>query len=198
MNEDKKPQSGEWWQNIAGKGPIHRIYVIGENSRGELLFEDVDGNIEKVSDQWWHNWHHVPDCTGWDWEPEKFPQWYVSGRLGWENVAYVVRDTPTTYFCVDENGDATGDESYAWRQGVVERGAWKQVTREEAEARVTKPAPPKNRTVILKEWLYWDDAEPERVFVHWCSTSPANETETYARWDHAHETGNTRTIEVPL
>lgn len=60
------------------------------------------------------------------------------------------------------------------------------------------PVSPKTRTVVLKEWLCWEDAEPETVTLHWCSTSPADETDQFSAWDNAVETGNTRTVEIPV
>jgi hypothetical protein len=61
------------------------------------------------------------------------------------------------------------------------------------------PMPPKTRTVVLKEWICWQNDEPETVLTAWGSTSPAITSEAYeAAFDNAIETGETRTVEIPV
>jgi hypothetical protein len=61
--ELKKPQPGEWWE-IKGT----RVFVIGyRNNNTTLMFEHECGTIE--SDRNFGGWKHLPDCTGWLWEP---------------------------------------------------------------------------------------------------------------------------------
>ena len=58
------------------------------------------------------------------------------------------------------------------------------------------PVPPKNRTVVLKEWLCWDDCGP--VVLLWQDVDPTTDGIAYNEFDHAHATGNTRTVEIPV
>lgn len=58
--------------------------------------------------------------------------------------------------------------------------------------------PPKTRTVVLKEWLCWDDSHPEHVCLEWCVCSPASDDHQFESYYHAVETGNTRTVEIPV
>lgn len=60
------------------------------------------------------------------------------------------------------------------------------------------PKKPKTRTVVLKEWLCWQDDEPEAVALEWFSLDPSENHGDLVEWDHAHATGNTRTVEIPV
>jgi len=130
-------------------------------------------------------------------EPE-FPKYYVSGGVPWVYTAYVKRNSNNSFDCIEkEDGRISSIQGWSsWNDDRVSAGDWKRVTQAEAEARVTPK--PKTRTVVLKEWLCWEDAEPETVTMHWCSTSPADETDQFSAWDNAVETGNTRTVEIPV
>jgi hypothetical protein len=59
------------------------------------------------------------------------------------------------------------------------------------------PLPPKTRTVVLKEWICWDDCAPGVYTFDWCSVDPTLEHGKYTEFDHAIATGNERTVEVP-
>lgn len=132
---DKKPLAGEWWEKEGV-----RLLVVGTKQIGITVGEHECGSIDLFHHQ--HDWQHLPDCTGWDWQPETFPQWYVCGNsIGWGFTAYVVRDTATTYFCVEESGRESRNAAYQWEQGLVTSGHWKQVTQAEAESRIKKPEP---------------------------------------------------------
>ena len=60
------------------------------------------------------------------------------------------------------------------------------------------PVPPKTRTVVLKEWICWDDDYPEAVVIQWFSTDPSVNAGLAAEYGHAVATGNTRTVEIPV
>lgn len=62
--------------------------------------------------------------------------------------------------------------------------------------RLVKAVPPKARTVVLKEWLCWDDCGP--VVLLWQDVDPTTDGIAYNEFDHAHTTGNTRTVEIPV
>ena len=61
---------------------------------------------------------------------------------------------------------------------------------------IRRRLPPKNRTVVLKEWLCWDDCGP--VVLLWQDVDPTTDGIAYNEFDHAHATGNTRTVEIPV
>lgn len=58
------------------------------------------------------------------------------------------------------------------------------------------PVPPQTRTVVLKEWLCWDDDGP--VVLLWQDVDPTTDGIEYNNFQHAVETGNTRTVEIPV
>lgn len=55
---------------------------------------------------------------------------------------------------------------------------------------------PTTRKVILKEWVCWENANPECKWLAWCAVSPAEPMDTQANWDNAVPTGQEREIEV--
>ena len=57
---------------------------------------------------------------------------------------------------------------------------------------------PATRTIVLKEWICWDACEPEAVTVDWFLLDPSEEHGQFLAYDHAHPTGNTRTVEIPV
>ena len=127
-------------------------------------------------------------------EPE-FPQYIIYATGGtFADCAYIVRTSEDDAYSVLANGKRGVDFKWvAYKANILKSGVWKRVTEKEAEKLVSR-----TRTVVLKEWLCWEDAEPETVTLHWCSTSPADETDQFSAWDNAVETGNTRTVEIPV
>lgn len=59
------------------------------------------------------------------------------------------------------------------------------------------PMPAKTRTVTLREWVCWDKYHENAAIVRWSSGDPSRRCGNLSRFDHAHATGNTRTVEVP-
>ena len=56
------PQPGQWWQ----WGQLI-VYVIGKAiGRDEYAVQEEDG---EVYGRHLNGWQHLPDCTGWDWQP---------------------------------------------------------------------------------------------------------------------------------
>ncbi len=129
MSEKKKPEAGEYWEKQGV-----RMLVIGTKKNGMTVGEHECGSIDLFHCQ--HGWEHLPDCTGWDWEPEVFPQWYISNQRAWAHTAFVVRTSPSTYDCVDHCGKLSHTEMgwTAFNAGLVRDGKWKQVTQEEAKS----------------------------------------------------------------
>jgi len=112
----------------------------------------------------------------------------------------------------DEITLSTDERAYVW--GPDDRSEWD--TLKEANSRefvgvtvasllvdrpnmaVRRKLPPATRTIVLKEWICWDDDCPDAAYVEWSSVCPTRETLKYFGADHAHPTGNTRTAEIPV
>jgi len=125
-------------------------------------------------------------------EPE-FPQYYVSDE--WEQTAYIKRTNKVDSVRVMLDGRVQDAES-PWHMhsaSLFASGFLRLVTQAEAESRVKN-----TRTVVLKEWLCWDECDPESVTVDWFALDPSEEHGQFVAYDHAHETGNTRTVEIPV
>lgn len=72
----QQPKSGEWWGNDDGDRACFSVLPDGtlvsklasfpdgtsvsKSNNGEYGFNDFE----------WEGWHHLPDCTGWDWKPK--------------------------------------------------------------------------------------------------------------------------------
>ena len=65
---------------------------------------------------------------------------------------------------------------------------------------IRRKLPPATRTIVLKEWICWDDDYPDSVAIAWRSSSPSDglDSSNFIAFDHAHPTGNTRTVEIPV
>ena len=63
---------------------------------------------------------------------------------------------------------------------------------------IRRKLPPKTRTVTLKEYVCWDDSDASFVTIEWTSGDPSQSFGVCIEFDHAHPTGNERTIEIPL
>ena len=58
------------------------------------------------------------------------------------------------------------------------------------------PELPTTEKVLLTEYIVWDKDGPKCAI--WSSGDPTVETDTLCSWHHAHATGNTREVEVPI
>lgn len=67
-DENGKPMAGEWW----GEHGKPQYYMVGNNPAGNMIFCDASGFPAKDDDGEWWGAVHLPDCTGWDWQP---PDW---------------------------------------------------------------------------------------------------------------------------
>jgi hypothetical protein len=66
------------------------------------------------------------------------------------------------------------------------------------EISIRRKLPPKTRTVTLKEYVCWDDSDSSFVTIEWTSGDPSQSFGVCIEFDHAHPTGNERTIEISL
>lgn len=126
---DKKPLAGEWWEKEGV-----RLLVVGTKRSGITVGEHECGSIDLFHHQ--HDWQHLPDCTGWDWQPETFPQ-YWSTFGGIASVAYVEQVSKKEFREVLKDGTVNPIA----RNGSYSADGRKRLTREQAEALVRKPEP---------------------------------------------------------
>lgn len=129
MSNVKKPMAGEWWECTDG----FRLFVVGRKLSGSLLSQTERGNIETYTiggDEW----KHLPDCNGWNWKPEVFPQYWTtldreSKRT--DSVAFLIRKNKFDWNLVQKDGvhGINLGETSKWDSYLRE-----QLTKEQAEA----------------------------------------------------------------
>jgi len=146
----KKPQVGEWWRTrtsgiryvavdtealCARVDNFYPIITIGENSNHTA--HTKEGNFLVSGQHGYDLTEHLPDCTGWDWEPEIFPQ-YWSTRS--PHYAYLLRINAKRCCLVDKKGNQLTDQPW---YDKTDRAGRTQLTKEEALERLDKPEPVK-------------------------------------------------------
>ena len=132
-----KPVAGQWYEYTHAK---QRVLCVAQNDKDACVIRDKDGEFEVVYAFNYDLLKHLPDCTGWDWEEETFPQWIDHQQSGKSrsNVACIKRTSKDLYVCVRDDG---GEELYQWSDECAERlksGFWKQITEAEALALLEK------------------------------------------------------------
>jgi hypothetical protein len=190
---NKQPQPGEWWKTREGK----RVYiaaVMPDWFTGLYPLRVFSGTAEIDSEKYTRDggYHfdglqsgrdlieHLPECTGWDWQPVKYPRYFETHNR--EDYAFLRQDSATDFVLVRYNG--TGDEvtvvTLANRAGLTEA---------EAMSRIVPPTPPTRRTIAFCEYVVWDDPGCERLV--WVLESDD------LLYRYRYPTGLTRTVEVP-
>jgi len=180
----KKPEAGEWMQSGA-----ERARVVGFRLDGWAVLELKNGFICAVKSL--EEYDVLPYCTGWDWQPETFPQWWTTNDVQNPDdescIAFVIRSGPAEFgdwYTVQRNGRKTYLNGCIWNpEGRT------QLTQEQAEALLTPKPEPKTRTVTLTLFLCWDREGEEEL--RWRIDPPLE-------WNYRHNTGETKTIEVPI
>jgi hypothetical protein len=136
----KSPQPGEWWQFSDDEYPKgFRLFIVGRKLNGSLMCQNSSGaaDIYTVSGD---EWRHLPDCTGFDWVEETYPQWIIrKPPCTFHNGGYVLRKSKTEGAHFLQDGSKKDFEWGADSQLHVNEGAWLVVTQAEAEATVKKP-----------------------------------------------------------
>lgn len=138
-----RPEPGQWWlqtdKQDRSDAKYFRVFFCGKDSKNRLIFEDADGNTEVDHGVDWTGWHHEPACTGWDWVPEVFPQWYSykNGPFESNNDPYLVRvDSAVKQSFVHRSGKVD-NVTYPYKpKELVENvrsGAWKKLSQQEAD-----------------------------------------------------------------
>lgn len=181
MSDKKTPQAGEWWETCRRKDK-ELVFIVGIKTCGHVIYETKDGYHTNGFSNW-KGWHHLPDCTGWDWEPETFPQYWTANN---NNNAYLKRIDEHHFIAARKDG-TFGDLCF-WTQAKTLLHV--KITEAEALALLDKPEPPKTRTVTFYEYVM--ECE-EYSAIGWRIDPPL-----LGYWTRIHATGNTREIELPI
>jgi hypothetical protein len=66
----KKPKANEWWQS---KDDADRVYICGFDHQGDPVYSHAEGAyVDTIEMNYFlDEYEHLPDCTGWDWEPKQ-------------------------------------------------------------------------------------------------------------------------------
>ncbi len=130
MSDVKKPMAGEWWEFTDG----FRLFVVGRKLNGSLLCQTDCGAIEVYS-VGGDEWKHLPDCNGWHWKPEVFPQyWTIIGTNIFTEHGFIRVDSPTRLSIVRKCGiEDVQNHSGLCRKRMLHEGRT-ELTKEQAEA----------------------------------------------------------------
>ena len=128
------------WYEFDGE----RIWFVGRDYSGVAFVQRRNSLPVIMNDYDIACLTHLPDCTGWDWEPETFPQYYKAVQ----DAAFVRRDSPTQSVAV-------------WRSGAEEfmpspfdpKRYTQRLTEAEALALLGKPNQPAEDP---EEWVIQD------------------------------------------
>lgn len=128
-DEVKKPEAGEYWEHETSGD---RVYFIGATPENEMVWQ-CHGDTIEAGNLDWTGWHHLPDCTGWDWQPETFPQWWTA--LDNVSFAYILRTSIDKCEVINKDGSVSCSRSWDEFDGKKRT----QLTKEQAEAMLDKP-----------------------------------------------------------
>lgn len=146
-------KAGQWWTDRGSVAGRHRLLVLGVTRTFNVVIEYHDGSSNNLPMSYFLQYkEHLLECTGWDWEPEAYPQYRETEC---RNVfAFFRLDSPTQYTSVDIDGtESTVSDMPLLYEIVMNRT---KLTEAEALARIVKPEPakPKTRTVRVHTVLY--------------------------------------------
>ncbi len=136
---------GEWYAD----GSL-RLFCAGIKTCGTALMESRIGIVQNYSKTAFDNLEHLPDCTGWDWQEETFPQYWSATQI---DYAFVRRDSETITHGVQKNGNEV-----CWETAWTESCEFLRTLLTEAEALALldpKPQPAKDP----EEWVEITDQE---------------------------------------
>ena len=179
MSKQKQPMAGEWWT----LGDF-RVYVIGkaiENNEYAVQEEDLEVHGRLLS-----GWDHLPECTGWGWQPNKAPREFdVSPGDGWRWLG-------------DDEIVQASDEVFRADEGMFVKPmtrAGKTVTHFASDDYPVRRRleVPTTRTIKLCSVVYWDRPEAPMSTI-----LTEQELERHRKaWRTMHVVNET-TVEVPL
>ncbi len=125
-----KPVAGQWYE-FDGE----RIWFVGYGQGGVACFQRKDCDPSWIVNAHTSRFKHLPDCTGWDWQPETFPQYWTKMDPADAKVAFIKRiglNDAIVVYC-----DGTETSADEWYQSNRTR-----LTEQQALALLdTKPVP---------------------------------------------------------
>jgi hypothetical protein len=110
----KTPQPGEWWRCLVTD---EIVFVCGFDAEGDPVYSqhkgtsvDCDKMLDFLSDH-----EHLPNCTGFDWVEETYPQYWTSlDNPETSDIVYAIRSAAFNYMRATENSsrviDAAGQD----------------------------------------------------------------------------------------
>jgi hypothetical protein len=111
-----QPQQGQYWKTREGK----RVYiaaVMPDWFTGPYPLQVFSGTAETDSEKYTRDggYHfdglqsgrdlveHLPECTGWDWQPVKYPRYWETHDRAY--YAFLRQDSATEFVLVQHNGE---------------------------------------------------------------------------------------------
>ena len=160
MSNAEEPKAGQWW--LHSNGNVMFI-AFDERTIGGTETIPILAYAEDLENSWHRPGEFVrrlPDDAGFDWKPEpEYPQYWTAYG---EQYVYLRRVSCDTHRCVKRDGSESGDCDW---HGIPHDGR-KQLTKQEAEAKLDKP----NRIPVR---LYWYDGNVVARYDHTPPTDPS-------------------------
>lgn len=137
-------KAGQWWTDKESVAARHRIFVLGVTRTFNVVVEYHDGSSNNLPMEYFLKYkEHLPECTGWDWEPVAYPQYRESYM---PNVwAFVRLDSPTQYTNVRLDGKEDPKQEHHPSWDHVNKRT--RLTEAEALAKIVKTRTVKVHTV---------------------------------------------------
>ena len=133
MSNAEEPKAGQWW--LHSNGNVMFI-AFDERTIGGTETIPILAYAEDLEKSWHRPGEFVrrlPDDAGFDWKPEpEYPQYWTAYG---EQYVYLRRVSCDTHRCVKRDGSESGDCDW---HGIPHDGR-KQLTKQEAEAKLDKP-----------------------------------------------------------
>ena len=142
-----KPVAGQWYV-LDGE----RVWFVGRDYSGVAFVQRRNSLPEIMNDYDIPYLTHLPDCTGWDWQEETFPQYWTANH---ESIAFIRRDSLTRTVSVWRDGH---EGAWLSEWDKVEARSHTRLTETEALALLYKPQPAEDP----EEWVV-QDRVPARV-----------------------------------
>ena len=172
-----KPVAGQWyeWQGS-------RVYCVGQDSHGHTIVNHECGTLNILRGKLIEELTHLPDCTGWDWEPETFPQYWTTLETGGQ-AAFIKLISESQWVCVRKDGSETQRNSYVLREMLLRDRT--RLTEAEALALLDKPQQPAEDA---EEWVEITDPEHVLRECDWLNVIVDNCPFTEAGWTQCNST----------
>jgi hypothetical protein len=163
-----QPQQGEWWRTREGK----RVYIAAVMPgwfTGPYPLRVFSGTAETDSEKYTRDggYHfdglqsgrdlveHLPDCTGWDWQPVKYPRYWETHDRAY--YAYMRQDSATDIVLVQRDGTDYENTEVT----LADRA---ELTEAEAMSRIEPPKPVESPD----DWVTQDRVVPRNNIDLWC------------------------------